>query len=736
MENWDIKEIYREFRHLYETAQPKVDEPWYAIDGKWIAKFNLAAKRNKNDFKQPISNTRLLKSKYIHRNLLMPSDFMVIPESAWKYLDSKFTAGPEYKIPVFLNPKTQIAELLVYLPQISVTYKGETKVLHFNYYLTYYDLLKEACSQFNLPINDCELLKEDVKSGSGQVTLNNIIAVDDKSISQSYHINYKGKDQPSALENNKFKFSKLFSRIPSNRQGLVGFVNRANICFFNSIMQCLVHTTPLVSYVLSENFKKDLNGKPDKVKAADLFRDYMNQIWSSRSSKMDLYDLSLKFQISTIEFRQEDSHELLQKVFEDLIEATNTGTRKTIAISESSDQSSEKSTADKFINEFRIANKTPIADMVYHFTKNEYICSNCHKSDIKFENGWVLFAPIPESTINLTIVPAGTFSTPIKISVPVPQNPSYNSYVFSVKTVVQTSYKLVFSLNGKFVIPTKNANYIVYEIPDTEDALTLLNIEVADGHQFVPMVSRTSFNYDMLLAKLWSDKPQPPNKEIEENMTFNPKRLFDSKRYELIIPNDYTLNQDYYQMGLKLTNEPIVAILNQTEIYGEKGFTWNKLTEITDAGNVYKDLSVDDCLKEMLSDTVVEDKKCPFCGNKCKATLRSSLYKTPEILIIVLKRFSSVSGILTKIDNKVDVPLELTIGGQEWCKDMEQEKYNLYAVSNHLSSVATFGHYTAVVKHSQTGQWYIANDENISVYDSINENMINKSYVLFYQKSK
>ncbi len=36
-------------------------------------------------------------------------------------------------------------------------------------------------------------------------------------------------------------------------------------------------------------------------------------------------------------------------------------------------------------------------------------------------------------------------------------------------------------------------------------------------------------------------------------------------------------------------------------------------------------------------------------------------------------------------------------------------QYELYAISNHIGGV-TFGHYTALVKHYATDQWYLCND--------------------------
>jgi ubiquitin carboxyl-terminal hydrolase 4/11/15 len=123
-----------------------------------------------------------------------------------------------------------------------------------------------------------------------------------------------------------------------------------------------------------------------------------------------------------------------------------------------------------------------------------------------------------------------------------------------------------------------------------------------------------------------------------------------------------------------------------------------------------KGISLDDCLNEFEKDEVLseEDKwYCPRCKEHRRAAKKFDIWKTPDILVVHLKRFSSSGTRRDKIDAVVDFPIEgLDISHRVLEKeDGKQEIYDLIAIDDHMGGLGG-GHYTAFAKNFVDGQWY------------------------------
>ncbi|XP_071316087.1 ubiquitin carboxyl-terminal hydrolase 47-like isoform X2 [Trachinotus anak] len=94
---------------------------------------------------------------------------------------------------------------------------------------------------------------------------------------------------------------------------------------------------------------------------------------------------------------------------------------------------------------------------------------------------------------------------------------------------------------------------------------------------------------------------------------------------------------------------------------------------------------------------------CDCCNKKQDADVGCEMTLNPQILSILLKRFSFDHNhrCHVKLHCKVDVPQTL---------HMEQCTYELYALVNHFGSHRG-GHYTAEIKSFETGEWYHFNDD-------------------------
>jgi len=123
-----------------------------------------------------------------------------------------------------------------------------------------------------------------------------------------------------------------------------------------------------------------------------------------------------------------------------------------------------------------------------------------------------------------------------------------------------------------------------------------------------------------------------------------------------------------------------------------------------------KGVSLSDCLDEFGREEILSENDawyCPRCKEHRRASKTFELWKSPDILVIHLKRFSANRGFRDKIDVMVDFPVEgldLTrrVASQE---EGKSPIYDLFAVDNHYGGLGG-GHYTAFARNFVDGRWY------------------------------
>ncbi|RYP15060.1 hypothetical protein DL765_005954 [Monosporascus sp. GIB2] len=148
-------------------------------------------------------------------------------------------------------------------------------------------------------------------------------------------------------------------------------------------------------------------------------------------------------------------------------------------------------------------------------------------------------------------------------------------------------------------------------------------------------------------------------------------------------------------------------------------------------------ISIEACLDEFERDEILSEQDmwyCPRCKEHRRASKKFDLWKTPDILVIHLKRFSSSGFRRDKIDVLVDFPLEnLDITSRVLHREEgKQEVYDLIGVDCHWGGLGG-GHYTAHAKNFVDGQWYTYNDSSVSKAQT--STIVDSSaYLLFYRR--
>ena len=133
-------------------------------------------------------------------------------------------------------------------------------------------------------------------------------------------------------------------------------------------------------------------------------------------------------------------------------------------------------------------------------------------------------------------------------------------------------------------------------------------------------------------------------------------------------------------------------------------------------------VSLDDCLDEFGKSEILSENDAWYCS-RCKERRRASkkfeLWKSPDILVIHLKRFSAQGRLRDKLDVKVDFPIKgLDLSSRVAVMDDGQSPiYDLFAVDNHYGGLGG-GHYTAFAQNFFDNNWYEYNgrSSNIIVY--------------------
>ena len=127
-------------------------------------------------------------------------------------------------------------------------------------------------------------------------------------------------------------------------------------------------------------------------------------------------------------------------------------------------------------------------------------------------------------------------------------------------------------------------------------------------------------------------------------------------------------------------------------------------------------ITLSDCLAEFEREEILSEQDtwyCPRCKEHRRASKKFDLWKTPDILAVHLKRFSSAGFRREKLDILVDFPVEgLDLSERVIHKeDGKVEIYDLIAVDDHWGGLGG-GHYTAFAKNFIDGEWYEYNGKS------------------------
>ncbi|OJJ47293.1 hypothetical protein ASPZODRAFT_64832, partial [Penicilliopsis zonata CBS 506.65] len=292
----------------------------------------------------------------------------------------------------------------------------------------------------------------------------------------------------------------------------------------------------------------------------------------------------------------------------------------------------------------------------------------------------------------------------------------------------------------------------------------LFDVKIVKSAEVVPLGFQSvdeNKGYMMMTSRLKAKQPPPGKQPKRERMYPNSTHQTSRNNSSTDVSKTQQQQQQQAEKGpLIRPGEGIVLDWNEKAydaLFGgdardpgslRGGPTWTHVEHLPDPElKARRDLrhrrkkrgvTLNECLDEFNKEEILSENDawyCPRCKEHRRASKKFELWKTPDILVMHLKRFSASRGFRDKIDVLVDFPVEgLDMTGR--VENPEEDKslvYDLFAVDNHYGGLGG-GHYTAFAKNFINDEWYEYNDSHVSKVSDPQRVVTPAAYLLFYRR--
>lgn len=343
--------------------------------------------------------------------------------------------------------------------------------------------------------------------------------------------------------------------VPANA-GKCGLINIGNTCYFNSGVQCLMHSLPLARQLLDTKWRADINetnplgAKGHLVRA---FARFNYRMWGSNDSAINpsdlkhiLGDFAPQFQ----GYEQQDPHELIMFLLDGIHEDLNRCKNKPLVEAIVGDGTNDEETAAEAWKRHKLRNDSIIVDDFHGQLRSRCICPKCKSTTVVFDPFVAIslpIRPINEKVTSVLFIPYDLTKKHEWLRLKLQRETSVNDYEISVKETKRCEVVVAFiahsfssltlywdPLDAKYA---ENLVPVAFEVPEDDKNYCLCFISQIFKSDFSNMFSnqeRTEEKPVMMPFLVQMDEETAEKEKITKYVSRRLKVLWNEEK----IPKD------------------------------------------------------------------------------------------------------------------------------------------------------------------------------------------------------
>ena len=297
------------------------------------------------------------------------------------------------------------------------------------------------------------------------------------------------------------------------------------------------------------------------------------------------------------------------------------------------------------------------------------------------------------------------------------------------KTISNEYYNLIKNLwnkeNDKKSISPNSFNNIL-----TEENPLLIGGSSNEPKELISFLLER-FHQELNLKKIEEKKVKlrftTPTEQLDEKMTLNNFLTEFNDNYHSIISDLFygVLKTQKKCQGCNniIYNFNVFSFL-EFPLEQVNKYCFNKGLKTNEGINIYECFNYYGNMEMMTGENQIH---CEICQEQCDALYRTSLYSSPNYLIIIVNRGKRIIN-----ECNVIFPVKLNILNYVNYKD-GNTYYELYAVICHIGPSSTNGQFIAYCKNKINKKWYKYDDSIVTPCNKKDEYKNGMPYILFYQ---